>query len=156
MINLFRGEHEFLSNFYTLTTPIVYGWMVARTSEHLFAAFKTINDAQREWVLEAGNAAIAKRRGRQVTLRPDWNTGFDKTAMHLTLILKFSTNESLRSRLIGTENKQLIEGNWWHDNYWGDCTCAGCTNIPGLNNLGILHMQVRSLFQQFQSHIRTN
>lgn len=148
MINSFRGGYDFLSNFYTLANPIVYGWMVARTSEHFFAALKTTERHMREWVLDAGNASVAKERGRAVVLRPDWNTGFDKTAMHLALILKFSANDDIRSRLIATGDKVLIEGNWWHDNYWGDCTCVKCTHIQGQNNLGILHTQVRLLFQQ--------
>ena len=148
MIHSFRGEYSFLSSFHTLANPIVYGWMVARTSEHLFAALKTTERHLREWVLEAENAAVAKKRGKAVILRPDWNTGFDKTAMHLALILKFSANDDIRSRLINTGNKQLIEGNWWHDNKWGDCGCVKCSTIQGQNNLGILLTQVRSLFQQ--------
>lgn len=148
MINSFRGENYFLSNFYPLQHPIVYGWMVARTSEHLFAALKTLEVYLREWILKADTPQEAKIRGKAVVLRPDWKTGFDKTAMHLALILKFSADEYIRSRLIATENKLLIEGNWWHDNYWGDCGCIRCSTIQGQNNLGILLTQVRSLFQQ--------
>ena len=143
------GEfYSFLSNFYILTNPIVYGWMVAPTSEHFFCAMKTTYINLREWILQATTPGQAKRRGRDVVLRPDWKTGFDKTAMHLALILKFSADEYIRSRLIATENKLLIEGNWWHDNYWGDCGCIRCSTIQGQNNLGILLTQVRSLFQQ--------
>ncbi len=148
MINSFRGENYFLSNFYPLQRPIVYGWMVARTSEHFFAALKTVDDSLREWILQADTPQKAKSRGRAVVLRHDWDTGFDKTAMHLALILKFSANDDIRSRLIATGNKVLIEGNWWHDNYWGDCGCIKCSTIQGQNNLGILHTYVRSLFQQ--------
>lgn len=148
MINLFRGEYHFLSNFHILKHPIVYGWMVCPTSEHFFCALKTTDPALRVWILQADTPNEAKTRGRAVVLRPDWSTGFDKTAMHLALILKFSANNDLLFKLLTTRNKQLIEGNWWHDNYWGNCTCAKCVNKPGLNNLGILHMQVRSLFQQ--------
>jgi len=147
MIDLFKGEYHFLSNFYILNRPIVYGWMVCPTSEHFFCALKTTDVKLRAWILQAGTAAEAKTRGRAVVLRPDWST-FNKTAMHLALILKFSANNDLLAKLIATGNKQLIEGNWWHDNYWGNCTCAKCTNKPGLNNLGILLTQVRSLFQQ--------
>jgi hypothetical protein len=122
--------------------------MVARTSEHFFVALKTTDDHLREWVLQAGNAATAKKRGKVLVLRQDWDTGFDKTAMHLALILKFSANDDIRSRLIDTGNKQLIEGNWWHDNKWGNCECIKCSTIQGQNNLGVLLTQVRSLFQQ--------
>ncbi len=148
MINLFRGEYHFLSNFHILKHPIVYGWMVCPTSEHFFCALKTTDVGLRTWILQANTPAEAKARGRDVVLRSGWSTGFDKTTMHLALILKFSADENLRSRLVNTGNRQLIEGNWWHDNYWGNCTCAKCTNKQGLNNLGILLMQVRALFQQ--------
>ena len=148
MINSFRGEYYFLSNFHILTNPIVYGWIVAPTSEHFFCALKTTEVHLREWILQASSPAKAKSRGRAVVLRPDWKTGFDKTAMHLALILKFSANDDLRSLLINTGDKQLIEGNWWHDNYWGNCECIRCSTIQGQNNLGILLTQVRSLFQQ--------
>ena len=148
MINSFRGENYFLSNFYPLQYPIVYGWMIANTSEHLFCALKTLNPEHRAWILSAETPGKAKRRGKVVQLREGWSSGLDKTAMHLALILKFSANNDLLVKLIRTENKQLIEGNTWHDNYWGNCTCVKCTNKPGLNNLGILLTQVRSLFQQ--------
>lgn len=148
MIDLFRGEYDFLSNFYILEDPIRYGWMIAPTSEHFFCALKITDVNMRIWILQAHTPAEAKKRGRAVVLRPNWKEGFDKTAMHLALILKFSANESLRSRLIATGNKRLIEGNWWHDNYWGNCTCAKCTGKPGANNLGILLIFVRSLLQQ--------
>jgi len=148
MIDLFRGEHHYLSNFYILEEPIRYGWMICYTSEHFFAGLKTTDVNMRTWILQAHDPAEAKKRGRAVVLRPDWNDGFDKTAMHLALILKFSAGENLRSKLVNTGAKRLIEGNWWHDNYWGNCTCAKCTDKPGANNLGILLTQVRSLFQQ--------
>lgn len=155
MINSFRGENYFLSNFYTLANPIVCGWMLCATSEHLFQALKATDNHLRVWVLNAETPGIAKARGKAVQLREGWGSGLDKAAMHLALILKFTANNDLLVKLIRTENKRLIEGNTWCDNYWGDCTCVKCTNKPGLNNLGILLTQVRSLFQQLQSHIRT-
>lgn len=147
MIDLFRGEYDFLSNFYILEDPIRYGWMICPTSEHFFCALKTTDINMRIWILQAHTPAEAKKRGRAVVLRPGWKTGFDMTAMHLALILKFSASENLRSRLVNTGDKRLIEGNWWHDNHWGNCTCVKCTDKPGANNLGILLQHVRSLFQ---------
>ena len=37
----------------------------------------------------------------------------------------------------------LIEGNTWHDNYWGDCSCNRCKSKSGENMLGILLMELR-------------
>jgi hypothetical protein len=36
----------------------------------------------------------------------------------------------------------LIEGNWWHDNFYGSCTCNKCVN-KGENNLGKILMKIR-------------
>ena len=41
-----------------------------------------------------------------------------------------------------TGDAELIEGNTWHDNYWGVCSCSKC-NGRGKNRLGKLLMKVR-------------
>lgn len=148
MISSFRGDFDFLSNFYILQHPIIYGWMSCATSEHLYQALKSKDNHFRAWVNQATTPKEAQDRGRVVQLREDWNTGFNKVAMHLALILKFTTNDNLLIRLIATNGRELIEGNHWHDNYWGNCSCTKCINKPGQNNLGILLMQVRALFLQ--------
>jgi len=56
---------------------------------------------------------------------------------------KFSQNEDLKEKLLNTGEIYLEEGNWWHDNYWGQCNCYRCRNIHGLNKLGKILMQVR-------------
>ena len=50
---------------------------------------------------------------------------------------KFSTNESLKKRLLETGDEELIEGNTWNDTYWGVCKGVG------LNKLGEILMRVR-------------
>ena len=37
----------------------------------------------------------------------------------------------------------LIEGNHWHDNRWGDCTCERCSAKEGQNWLGKILMEIR-------------
>lgn len=147
MIETFRGENAFLSNFYKLDRPIVYGWMVGRTSEHLFCALKTTDINQRIWILDADTAQAAKSRGRSVQLREGWEFGLDEKAMHLALMLKFTANNDLLVRLLITRDKHLVEGNYWHDNNWGNCTCDNCLDKPGLNRLGNMLMMMRQLFQ---------
>jgi predicted NAD-dependent protein-ADP-ribosyltransferase YbiA (DUF1768 family) len=58
------------------------------------------------------------------------------------LRLKFDIEE-LANMLIATGDAALVEGNWWCDNTWGNCSCPKCENIPGQNRLGTLLMQVR-------------
>ena len=51
---------------------------------------------------------------------------------------KFTNNDALhlKERLLKTGKEELVEGNTWHDNYWGNCTCEKCKNIAGQNKLG--------------------
>ena len=49
---------------------------------------------------------------------------------------KFS-NPDLKEKLLATGNEELVEGNWWGDQYWGICDGIG------KNKLGKLLMKVR-------------
>ena len=64
--------------------------------------------------------------------------------MLLCLRLKFRQNPRLRECLLSTQDAVLVEGNTWHDNYWGNCRCRKCRRHKGLNRLGRLLMQVRA------------
>jgi predicted NAD-dependent protein-ADP-ribosyltransferase YbiA (DUF1768 family) len=55
---------------------------------------------------------------------------------------KFLDHEVLADWLLGTGQLLIVEGNWWHDNFWGDCQCPKCYKI-GANNLGKILMEVR-------------
>ena len=79
--------------------------------------------------------------GRHVTLRPDWEE-VKVDVMREGLRHKFK-NPSLRAKLLATGNEELMEGNTWHDNTWGNCVCQKCQNIPGRNMLGMLLMELR-------------
>lgn len=46
------------------------------------------------------------------------------------------------SKLLATGGQELIEGNRWHDTFWGRCVCERCKGT-GQNWLGRLIMQVR-------------
>jgi ribA/ribD-fused uncharacterized protein len=78
----------------------------------------------------------AKQLGRQVKLRPDWEVV--KTAIMEDVVrAKFTQNEELQEKLLATEDRLLIEGNWWKDKIWG------VSNGRGENRLGIILMNVR-------------
>ena len=66
--------------------------------------------------------------------------------MEYALRLKFTVGTRLAQQLLDTGDDHLVEANYWHDNYWGDCTCATCdeTEQRGQNNLGKLLMKIRS------------
>ena len=63
--------------------------------------------------------------------------------MEEILIEKFKDQE-LKELLANTDNAYLEETNYWHDNFWGNCTCDDCQHIGGRNHLGEILMRIRS------------
>jgi predicted NAD-dependent protein-ADP-ribosyltransferase YbiA (DUF1768 family) len=61
--------------------------------------------------------------------------------MYTLLMLKFE-NEYLREKLLETGDADLIEGNRWHDKFWGKCVCDKCKGA-GENNLGRILKKIR-------------
>ena len=139
MINRFEGKYSFLSNFYQST--ISDGNLMFPTVEHMFQAAKTINMAEYEKIAYARTPNEAKYLGRHVTLRKDWEE-VKEQVMYKALVEKFSIPE-LRRSLLATGDEELVEGNVWHDNTWGNCTCERCRDIEGQNKLGKLLMKIR-------------
>jgi hypothetical protein len=113
MIDNFRGEYFFLSNFYPC--KIIYGNITYRSVEHAFQAAKTLDMDKRKLIAAAGTAAAAKHLGRLVPLRADWEE-IKLATMENLLRIKFS-NHILKQKLIQTGDQELTEGNWWGDNF---------------------------------------
>ena len=133
-IESFHGEFRFLSNFWP--AAVTYDGIKYPTVEHAFQAAKTLDFAQR-WAISKLNApGQAKRVGRRVSIRPDWEQVKNAVMLELT-ILKFVNHRELREKLLSTGTKELIEGNTWGDEYWG--VCEG----KGWNHLGRILMSVR-------------
>lgn len=142
----FRDDYEFLSNFAQIS--IYYNGKFWPTSEHLFQALKTKDHALQEYVRVQKTPAAAKRIGRSEEiegikfLRSDWP--FVKlNVMKFVIDLKFDQNPECRNLLLATGDSFLEEGNYWHDNIWGNCSCSACKNKQGLNFLGIILMKKR-------------
>jgi ribA/ribD-fused uncharacterized protein len=144
MISSFSGEHRFLSNFWQC--KVLLGGLQFESTEAAFQAAKCADPGQM-LQFQCLSPAEAKRTGRQIQIRPDWND-IRERVMWFLLMQKFAPGTELAQRLLATGDQQLIEGNQWHDNYWGSCTCFRCSNFfPGLNRLGHLLMQVRAELQ---------
>lgn len=137
-INLFRGQHRFLSNFYSC--PIVFEGMLYPSLEHAFQAAKTLDPNERQTVRDMPTPGQAKRAGRKVKRRDDWDD-IRVGVMRELLYQKFNEPE-LRQWLLNTGDAQLIEGNDWGDVFWG--VCRG----RGENWLGRLLMEVRQAATQ--------
>lgn len=140
MIDKFEGEYAFLSNFYE--APVTYQGITYRTSEAAFQAQKTLDHQERVKFSDPSlTPGQAKRLGRKITLRKDWEAVKIKT-MYLIVLAKFEQHPNLSARLLATGDEELIEGNTWGDTTWGVC------NGTGANNLGKILMQVRQVLTQ--------
>ena len=143
MIVEFDGQYDFLSNFYP--SPILYEGIVYPTNEHFFQAMKTLDIETRKAIAAAPTPGAAKRMGRHVSLRPDWEK-IKVDVMRTGLMLKF-TDAALAEKLLATGDEELVEGNWWHDQTWGSCFCPDHCRTSGRNLLGMLLMELRKELQ---------
>ena len=139
VISSFRGEYRFLSNFYQ--SPLEYEGLIYPNSEAAFQAAKAVDPAERVKYTQIKNPVRAKQMGRRETLRPDWDT-VSYGIMDAILHAKFS-NPTLAAMLLATGDAYLEEGNHWHDNRWGRCTCDKCRVKEGQNQLGKILMGIR-------------
>lgn len=132
MIDQFRGKWFFLSNFYPC--EIIFNGYTFKNAEAAFQAQKDPARAK-EFINLQPNAA--KRKGRHVNLRSDWNE-VKLSIMESIIRAKFNQNKDLAQLLLTTQNKKLIEGNNWGDIFWGVC------NGKGENFLGNILMKIRN------------
>lgn len=133
MITSFKGQYEFLSNF--SPAIVTFEGKEYPTVEHAYQAAKTLSEAYRFYVGIAPTAGEAKKRGRRVPIREDWNQV--KIVIMRELLRQKFTCPNLKSQLLATGDAELVEGNWWGDTFWGVC------NGTGDNHLGKLLMELR-------------
>lgn len=133
MINEFKGKYFFLSNFYN--APVMYEELLYQNNESAFQSAKVLDVERRKQFCEL-DPSTAKRKGRNVILRHDWENVKDNV-MEDCVRDKFTRNEELRQKLLDTGNEELVEGNTWNDTYWGICRSRG------RNMLGKILMKVR-------------
>lgn len=143
MIDRFRGKYRFLSSFW----PVLV-WLENceyPSVEHAYQAAKTTDPAQRRLIRNADTPGRAKRLGRKVTMRKGWDY-MKRDVMDALIRQKFKHRE-LRKLLLETGKQTLVEGNSWHDNYWGVCDCSKCQG-KGQNTLGKLLMEERKRIRE--------
>ena len=128
-----RLKNGFLSNFYPST--IYIDKKPFSTVEHAYQAHKTLDESSRELIRKSKTPQEAKKMGRCVQLRPDWDS-VKIPLMRSYLKQKFE-NPFLMHMLIETGSAQLVHNNSWNDRFWGVCKGAG------QNWLGRLLMEIR-------------
>lgn len=136
MILEFQGEHRYLSNF--AMCDVMYDDVLYLTSETAYQAQKSANPYVRTEMARMFPGA-AKRAGRGIKLRPDWEQVKDQV-MYEVVYAKFAQNSGFAKRLVATGDTHIEEGNRWGDRYWG-VSPVGSGN--GLNKLGEILMRIR-------------
>lgn len=138
-INTFRGKYAFLSNFYAV--PVTYKGHKYPSAENAYQAQKTDNlDVIKSLIrCDSKEATVI---GKRVRLKPDWNDT-KQDIMYEIVKAKFDQHKALQTELRNTADAYLVEGNEWHDNYWGCCYCDKCADEVAHNHLGKILMQVR-------------
>ena len=163
-IGVFKGDYGAYSNFYSVVVHLcidhqgiphadLTGDAVSieeyASVEHAFQAAKFLDPKIREKFqmkgLEPGQAKnFAANLRNKGLVREDWKQ-VSIEIMRGLLKQKF-TYAILKRRLLASFTAELVEGNWWHDNFWGNCLCDECEDIPGENWLGRLLMEIRNAF----------
>ena len=133
MINSFKGQYTFLSNFHP--AQVEFEGETYPTVEHAYMAAKTLNLSDRISIRCSVTPSAAKRLGRLLTLRNGWNEM--KLAIMEDLVRKKFAHPDLKKKLRSTGTEPLAEGNWWGDTFWGVCRGVG------ENHLGKILMKIR-------------
>ena len=140
-------KRNWFSNFVPFEKPMQLAQgLYFVTPEHYYQAMKSVDFNDQHYVSLARSPGEAKRRGRSIPLRPDWEE-VKEAVMEYALRYKFQA-VIWRKRLLNTGHEEIVEHNYWHDNIWGDCFCQRCKNIEGHNLLGKLLMKIRTELQK--------
>lgn len=145
-IREFSGEYHFLSNFHPVS--VEYEGVTYPSVEHAYQAAKSLDLEERDIIRSSGSAGMAKRLGRHVKVRDDWDD-IKLEIMSELVYQKFYGDPDLANKLLGTRDKVLVEGNWWGDRFWGVC------NGVGYNHLGRILMAVRNLLEEERNEHRS-
>jgi ribA/ribD-fused uncharacterized protein len=139
-ITEFRGKYGFLSNFWPAT--IEFEGVTYPSVENAYMASKTLDPLLRVQ-FQTCSSKDAKAAGRQLVLRPGWNE-FRLYVMRDLVWQKFVRHPELKQYLMDTGEEEIIEGNYWHDYFWGVC------NGKGENHLGKILMETRETLREME------
>jgi N-glycosidase YbiA len=169
----YRTNEKFgeLSNFFVMSTPLLFQGKPYMSSEHLYHALKFLGPVATseskdyaELIRQAKTPNIAKILARQrvgggypwrtalnatirdslargVRPRADWDA-VKVERMRMVLMLKFQQNATCRAVLLSTGNASISE-HTSSDLYWGD----GGAAMTGGNHLGRLLVEVRGVLR---------
>lgn len=128
----FKGGYRWLSNFYPAL--VTFDGQQFPSVENAYQAAKTVKSSRDKFL--TCSPGESKRLGRKVSLGPKYDQ-VKVEIMKQLLEQKFAPGTELAKKLLATGDGMLVEGNYWHDTFWGVC------NGIGENTLGKLLMNQR-------------
>lgn len=138
IIDRFRGEYAFLSNFDVCFSN-------GKSVEHYYQAAKCKTSVDYLKILQADTPRDAKLLSKSIEIRTDW-FAVRLIIMEELLKQKF-TIPKYSNLLLQTNDSLLIEGNFHRDTFWG------VYEGVGENQLGKLLMKIRDNFLTTESLI---
>lgn len=135
MINRFKNEYHWLSNFYNCSVEI--NGLKYPSVEHAYQSEKS-NDL--EWKLYCQftkSAGLVKIKSKELITIDCWHD-IKLLVMEYLLRQKYY-KEPFKTLLLNTGNEYIEEGNYHNDEFWGVNLRTG----EGFNNLGLLIMKIR-------------
>lgn len=129
----FKGKYYFLSNMYPCDISTQIGEKQCNFS-CVEAAFQASKCPGRSSEFVSLNGYEAKKLGKKVELRNDWNE--IKVGLMKELVKQKFLNPEMLSKLKAIEG-EIVETNNWGDTFWGKCYGKG------QNILGKILMEIR-------------
>lgn len=144
----FRNQFRWLSNFQS--GPVYLDGEPYPTVEHAYQAAKTNNVFQRRDIAKLASPGEAKKAGRRLEIRTDWESA--KVAVMDNLLRQKFSDRKYGDRLKGTGTRPLVELNTWGDVFWGQVESQGA--LQGQNTLGRLLENIRGDLQEGRDLLR--
>lgn len=137
MIYEFRGDFNWLSNFYSCKVKYKGYEFGSVEQAYMFAK----NDTCDDWLkfCQTNSPGICKQQSKLIKIREDWDS-VKLNIMEYLLEQKFN-QDPFKSKLIATGNRNIIEGNYWGDSFWG--VDLNLNPNYGENHLGRIIMKIR-------------
>jgi len=137
-------KRNWFSNFVPYNVSLLEDGIEYRTPEHYYQAHKSLIYRERQHTAQLESPGAAKRIGKDLTLRHDWNY-MKVIVMTRAILWRLETDIKWTEQLMAHKpSERIVETNTWHDNFWGDCICSKpeC-KIPGKNMLGSILQSLR-------------
>ncbi len=137
----FFGGHRFLSNFWL--APVAMHGETYPSVEHAYQAAKATSAADRRAIRLARTPSAAKRLGRGIAIRPDWEAVKVHVMLVLVLVRRKFCAPGLAGQLLATGSAPLFEDTTrWNDRVWG--VVRRGSGYAGGNRLGRILEYVRA------------